>query len=62
MSKWPEPRPIEEAPQEGVLGWCPRQEEWITCYPWHKGYWNGIDGEHHDITHFLPLPPKPQMK
>ena len=60
--QWPEPRPIAEAPQEAVLGWCPHHGQWVTCYPWHKDYWNGIDGECHKITHFLPLPPKPEVR
>lgn len=65
MSKWPEPRPIEEAPDSAVLGWCPGDDEcddgWDLCYPsLLNNKWINREGDICHPTHFLPLPPKPE--
>ena len=64
--QWPEPRPIEEAPHAAILAWCPATEEltegWEVVYPSNQpGWWCG-NGELHQPTHFLPLPPKPEVR
>ena len=62
----PEPRPSEEAPNTAILAWCPATEEltegWEVVYPSNQpGWWCG-NGELHQPTHFLPLPPKPEVR
>ena len=64
--QWPEPRPIEEAPNTAILAWCPATEEltegWEVVYPSNQpGWWCG-NGELHQPTHFLPLPPKLEVR
>ena len=60
MSKWPEPRPIAEAPDSAVLGWCPGDDEcddgWDLCYPsLLNKKWINREGDICHPTHFLPL-------
>jgi hypothetical protein len=59
-----EPRPIREAPKDGteIMGWCPG-------YGWRHLYLNLVEawvcvGTPHvyQPTHFLPLPPSPEVK
>ena len=83
MSKWPEPRPIAEAPKlECILAYVPESSD-----PHLKGRWllmaatedkEKIDGftvlganpaadrwfpcSILQPTHFLPLPPKPEVR
>ena len=63
--QWPEPRPIEEAPNTAILAWCPATEEltegWEVVYPSNQPGWCG-NGELHQPTHFLPLPPKLEVR
>jgi hypothetical protein len=63
---WPKPRPIAEAPNTAILAWCPATEEltegWEVVYPSNQpGWWCG-NGELHQPTHFLPLPPAPEVR
>ena len=66
--QWPEPRPIEEAPQEAILAWLPGDDEmeagWEVCYPSKRSpsYWISSDGNLYKPTHFLPMPPKPEVR
>lgn len=65
--KWPEPRPIEEAPDSAVLAWCPGDDEcddgWDLCYPsLLNNKWINREGDICHPTHFLPLPPKPEVR
>ena len=66
MNKWPEPRPIEEAPKDRrILGWEPflSQGGWWIIAEWDEPeeQWVDHDGEFCELTHFLPLPPKPEV-
>lgn len=66
--KWPEPRPIKEAPKDGstILGWTEdvalRMEGWESV-SWDKSLkcWIDYAGYVCHPTHFLPLPPKPEV-
>lgn len=70
MSKWPEPRPIEEAPKDGewVLGWTKedtkRSDNGWELIKWSSIAMNWLDYEADRCfpTHFLPLPPKPEVR
>lgn len=64
MSKWPEPRPIEEAPKDGstILGWT-EDEGWeLIIWAKFRKCWIDYVGEACRPTHFLPLPPKPEVR
>ena len=57
---WPEPRPIAEAPKDGseLLVWFPK-------LGWIKGGWSrlfGWNASGYIPTHFLPLPPAPEVR
>ena len=64
MSKWPEPRPIAEAPRTTILAWFPGtdmyNEGWEIVFPSDEGWSTGREG--HQPTHFLPLPPAPEVR
>ena len=68
MSKWPEPRPIEEAPRNGerILAWEPflSQGGWWIIASWDEPeeQWVDSDGEFCELSHFLPLPPNPEVR
>lgn len=63
MNKWPEPRPIEEAPKDGseIQGWEP-DIGWRVL-TWWENAWRlcGAETFIYEPTHFLPLPPKPEV-
>ena len=63
--QWPEPRPIEEAPKHtGLLAWFPGtdmwNEGWELVFLSDDGWSTGREG--HQPTHFLTLPPKPEVR
>ena len=62
--QWPEPRPIEEAPKDGgeVQGWEP-DIGWRVL-TWWENAWRlcGAETFIYEPTHFLPLPPKPEVR
>lgn len=63
--KWPEPRPIEEAPKEGtyILGWDARYAQWkMVGYSAMDDAWIDDEGISYEIACFLPLPPKPEAR
>ena len=65
--QWPEPRPIEEAPKDRrILGWEPflSQGGWWIIAEWDESeeQWVDHDGEFCELTHFLPLPPKLEVR
>ena len=57
----PEPRPIAEASYPSrVLAWFPSLSGWRIV---HAGYWPVHESNgYHLPTHFLPLPPSPEVK
>ena len=70
MSNWPEPRPIEEAPKDGewVLGWT-KEDTKRTGEGWELIKWSLLSKNWQDYeadkcfpTHFLPLPPEPEVR
>ncbi len=62
--QWPEPRPIEEAPKDGgeIQGWEP-DIGWRVL-TWWENAWRlcGAETFIYEPTHFLPLPPKPEVR
>ena len=65
--QWPEPRPIAEAPKDGseIQGWEP-DLGWRVLM-WWKNAWRLCGAESaetfiYEPTHFLPLPPKPEVR
>ena len=60
----PEPRPIEEAPKDGgeIQGWEP-DIGWRVL-TWWENAWRlcGAETFIYEPTHFLPLPPKPEVR
>ena len=68
--QWPEPRPIAEAPKDGewVLGWTKedtkRSDNGWELIRWSSIAMNWLDYEADRCfpTHFLPLPPKPEVR
>jgi len=64
VSQWPEPRPIEEAPKDGseIQGWEP-DIGWRVL-TWWENAWRlcGAETFIYEPTHFLPLPPKPEVR
>ena len=57
---WPKPRPIVEADQNTrYLCWYPSMNEWVPSEPNHPLYNNSAL---HWASHFLPLPPSPEVK
>ena len=58
--QWPEPRPIAEVTgTKSVLGWFPSLCAWVVAPPREPIYRNY---GYHKPTHFLPLPPKPEVR
>ncbi len=61
---WPKPRPISEAPKDGpeIMGWCPGYG-WRHLYLDLTDAWVAVGTPHrYQPTHFLPLPPSPEVK
>ena len=61
---WPKPRPIGEAPKDDaeIMGWCPGYG-WRHLYLDLTDAWVAVGTPHgYQPTHFLPLPPSPEVK
>ncbi len=57
---WPKPLPISEADKNTrYLCWFPSTREWLLSYP-NRCFFR--DSAIHCATHFLPLPPSPEVK